>query len=115
MITCLDLPPYKHVHISYYQLDHTSGKDILGLVSFLIAYTIRNSDIQLNCFQFLNNDLLRHLKKKKCFFFFCRPGHNAGNPIYLRLFTFIYIGSPSIITIMHFIYKRVRDENMNDL
>ena len=40
--------------------DHTSGKDILGLVSFLIAYTIRISDIQLNCFQFLNNDLLRH-------------------------------------------------------
>ena len=35
------------------------------------------------------------------FFFFLvsgTPGHNAGNPIYLRLFTFIYIGSPSIIT-----------------
>ena len=35
------------------------------------------------------------------FFFFSvsgTPGHNAGSPIYLHLFTFIYIGSPSIIT-----------------
>ena len=33
------------------------------------------------------------------------PGHNARYPIYLRLFTYIYIGSPSIITKMRFIYK----------
>ena len=53
--------------------------------------------------------MLRYTTGLSLFFFFFffflvsgTPGHNAGYPIYLRLFTFIYIGSPSIITIMRF-------------